>query len=524
MTWLNFFISYVTLLVISLIVNKRQTSLERYIHNALVYIPLALFLLVYCFISLFMLLLNSFLTSRLFFTQVRVEDCPVGEENKISTILTPIDKFFNIDQKGSSSADGLFRLRGEFSFEKFKSAILNDFAFAKGENSRLLYPKLTQVVKERFLFSTWEYYPNFNIDNHITQKWLDLSMNEELQSFMSTIHSSSIPRGLPGFQFYVIHDKNTTEYTDGTETYIVYRLDHTMGDGITFVRIFMNSLGKPLTESDSSKLNEMFQKYSKSQYTLTFGRLLLLTILSPIYLANLLQFELKNFFYRPPTGKVFSCYSPDLDFTKVAAIKNKTNTSVNDVFLMLTGQALQAYMIEKGEDPISFANTSFAQAISLNVTLAGSMANNIVAIRMMVPVQILHWRDQLKTINARMLALKSSLEPIFVTIIILFTSYFPKIIRTYSQTTIIAQLVSGVFSNIPGPDIRMTLAGTPIDKYVIFLPLLGLKSIGVGFISVGGKLCVSVTTDRSVCSEPEKIHTHLIRRLDEIYKEVANIY
>ena len=518
--WQFYLPSYLFLLVLSFLFNKRRSKLAKRIHYAICYIPCALILILFSTIVFFFYLIRQFITSRLFFKQVRVGDCPVGEENRISSLLTPVDLLFQFDEEHFITADGLFKLKGKLNIESFKSALINDFAFAKDTNGRLLYPKLTQVVRQRALFSTWEYFPNFNIDNHVTERWLDLSVDGELQLFLNAMHCSRMPHELPGFQFFVIHDTNARDPIDDTETYIFFRLDHTMGDGLTFVRIFMNSLGKPVTEEDQSKLTEMFGKYSKSQYELSVGRLFLLAVLSPIYFADFLELEPKNYLRQRATGKKYLIHSPPLDFNKVAAIKRRTNTTVNDVILMLLGQALQAYMVEMGENPSSFTWISLLQAISLKVTLSDSMSNNFVGVRVKVPLQVLDWRKQLKEINTEMLALKFSLIPLFNTFFVSSLSYFPGWFRNRSQLVVLNYLTTGGITNIPGPDVRMTLAGIPIDQFVVFMPHFANSSISSGFITFRNELTVSINTDQSLCTDPALILNHFIRKLDDIYGQV----
>ena len=512
--------SYILLLAVSFLFNKRRSKLAKRFHFALHYVPNAVVLIFYSTIVIFLYLLNQFVRSRLFFRQRRVEDCPVGEENRISSILSPMDLLFQFDEEHFITADGIFKLKGKFSIENLKSTLINDFAFAKDSNGRLLYPKLTQVVRERAMFSTWEYYPNFNIDNHVTEKWLDLSVGGELQSFLNAMHSSKMPHDIPGFQFFVIHDTNSREPSEEIETCIFYRLDHTMGDGLTFVRIFMNSLGKPMTEDGKSKLDEMFARYSKSQYILSVGRLFLLAVMSPIYLADLFQMEPNSYFRRQATGKKFLAHSPPLDFSKVAAIKKRTNTTVNDVMIMLLGQAFQAYLLEMGEKPNSFDCISLLQAISVNINMSDSMSNNFVGIRVRVPLQLLDWREQLKDINAEMLALKFSLIPIFNTFIVTALAYFPRWYRNFSQLTLLNGMVSGGITNIPGPDVRMLLAGLPIDQFVVFMPQFASSSISSGFITFHKKLTVSISTDQALSTNPDLILKHFIRKLDDIYGQV----
>ena len=523
MIWLLFAVSYFSLLTLSFLFNKRRRRLGVYLHYILYYVPNALLLIVYSLVVVCLYLVNIILTSRLFFRQMRLEDCPIGEENKISSILSPVDLSFQFDDDKFLSADGLFILKGEFSFDKFKSEVLNNFAFAKDKDGRILYPKLTQVVKDKAFFSIWEYFPNFNVDNHVNEEWLDLSSSNELQTFLNAMLSVRIPANQPGFQFTVIRDKNPSEHPEQTETYVLYRLDHTMGDGLTFVRIFMNSLGKPLTENDSSKLSEMFQKYSKSQFQLTAGKLLLLALLSPIYLCDLLHLDPRGFFRRNVTGRKCVTYSPPLDFTKISAIKNKTKTTVNDVFLMLLGQTLQSYMQEMGEDAAKFDFISVLQAISLKMSLSDSMSNNFVGVRIRIPLDILSWREMLNDIHADMLSLKFSLIPIFNTFSVSSLAYFPKQIRIGCQTLLFDHVITCGFTNIPGPDINMTLAGVPIDHFAVFVPLFGNTSFSSGFISFRKKVCISFITDEALCANPNRLVNHFVRNLDYIYHEVSQI-
>ena len=513
--------SYLFLLAISFLFNKRRGKLAKRIHYALFYIPYAMVMFFYATTVFFLYLLNQFITSRLFFHQKKVEDFPVGEENRISSILTPVDLLFQFDEKHFITADGIFKLKGKFSIKDFKSSLINDFAFAKHSNGRLLYPKLTQVVRERALFATWEYFPNFSIDNHVTEKWLDFSVSGEIHYFISAMHSNRMPRDLPGFQFYVIRDTNSKESSDETETIIFFRLDHTMGDGLTFVRIFMNNLGKPMSEEDKTKLDEMFAKYAKSQYVLSVGRLLLLAVLSPIYLIDFFETEPNSYFKRPAIGKKFLAHSPPLDFNKVAVIKKKTNTTVNDVMIMLLGQAFQAYLLEMGESPDSFDRISVLQAISLKINLSDSMSNNFVGIRIKIPFEILDWREQLKEIHADLLALKFSLVPLFSTYLFASLGYFPAWYRRYSQIVTLNRIVTGGITNIPGPDVRMTLAGVPIDQFVVFMPQFADISISSGFITFRKKLSLSISTDQALTTNPEQIIEHFIRKLDDIYEQVS---
>ena len=517
-------LSYITLLFLSFLFNKRLSKTGKILHRCLYYIPCVFLLFVYLAIFLVMYSLDAFWKSRLFFRPMKLEDCPIGEENRISTLLSPLDLLFQVSDEDFVSVDGIFKLKGEFSVAKFKDTVLRDFAFAKDAKGRLLYPKLTQVVKERSLYSTWEYYPDFNIDDHVVEKWVDLSVEADVRQFLSEMNQKRIPSHQPGFQFFVLHDKHTTQYTEDSMTYVVYRLDHTLGDGLTFVRIFMNSLGKPLTEEDRTKLEILFQKFGNSPIVDSFRNLLLLALLSPLYLADFLELEPANFFRKNiNTRKKYFAYSPPLDFKKVSTIKRRTSTSVNDVFLMLLGQAMQSYLLEKGEKPDRVKFVSLVQAISLNVSLnsGSNMSNNFVGVRVKIPLRLLDWRNQLNEIHSAMLELKTSMMPLFNLYVVLILSYFPKSIRIKAQKITFRLLGTGVLTNVPGPDVTMSLAGVPIDGMTLFMPLTTGLSFGAAFLTYGQQLNVSISVNGSICTNPEVIVGHFMKRLDDVYQAVS---
>ena len=520
-------LSYITLLFLSFLFNKRLSKTGKILHRCLYYIPCVFLLFVYLAIFLVMYSLNAFWKSRIFFRPMKMVNCPIGEENRISTLLSPLDLLFQVSDEYFVSVDAMCVLKGEFSIAKFKDSLLRDFAFAKDAKGRLLYPKLTQVVKERSLYSTWEYYPDFNIDDHVVEKWVDLSVEADVRQFLSEMNQKRIPSHQPGFQFFVLHDKHTTQYTEDSMTYVVYRLDHTLGDGLTFVRIFTNSLGKPLTEEDKPKLEALFRKFDSSPRINSFRNLLFLALLSPLYLADMLELEPANFFNRKNRNirRKYLAYSPPLDFKKVSTIKRRTSTSVNDVFLMLLGQAIQSYLLEKGEKPDSAKFVSFYQAISFNTQLnsdSDHMSNNAMTIRIKLPVHTLDWRKQLNEIHSAMLEIKLSLVPVFNLFMAIGISFIPKYVRNVTQKMVLRTFSTGTLANVPGPDVKLTLAGVPIDRMAVFMPLPAGLTLGSVFLTYGDQLSVSISVDGSICAEPEVIIEHFIKRLDDIYQAVSS--
>ena len=149
------------------------------------------------------------------------------------------------------------------------------------------------------------------------------------------------------------------------------------------------------------------------------------------------------------------------------------------------------------------------------------MSNNFVGVRVKVPLRILDWREQLKEINSAMLELKYSLMPLFNLMVVLAMSYLPKYFRIQSQKLTFRLLGTGTLTNVPGPDVNMTLAGLPIGGLAVFMPLaLGVK-FGAAFLTYGGQLNLSISVDGSVCTEPELIVQHFVKRLDAIYQSVS---
>ncbi|HSK97834.1 MAG TPA: WS/DGAT domain-containing protein, partial [Euzebyales bacterium] len=56
-------------------------------------------------------------------------------------------------------------------------------------------------------------------------------------------------------------------------------------------------------------------------------------------------------------------------------------------------------------------------------------------------------------------------------------------------------------ANVPGPPIRLSMAGAPITEMLPIVPLLGNLSVGVGALSYAGQFNLAVVADRDTCPD-----------------------
>ena len=104
-------LSYITLLFLSFLFNKRLSKTGKILHRCLYYIPCCFYysyiLFVYLAIFLVMYSLNAFWKSRIFFRPMKMVNCPIGEENRISTLLSPLDLLFQVSDEYFVSVDAM---------------------------------------------------------------------------------------------------------------------------------------------------------------------------------------------------------------------------------------------------------------------------------------------------------------------------------------------------------------------------------------------------------------------------------
>jgi hypothetical protein len=79
---------------------------------------------------------------------------------------------------------------------------------------------------------------------------------------------------------------------------------------------------------------------------------------------------------------------------------------------------------------------------------------------------------------------------------------------------LLADKITAVMSNVPGPTKPLYFSGQEIDHMMFFVPQAGRVGLGISFFSYNGDVMIGVNTDEGLVPDPERI-------IDGFYKEFA---
>jgi diacylglycerol O-acyltransferase len=175
---------------------------------------------------------------------------------------------------------------------------------------------------------------------------------------------------------------------------------------------------------------------------------------------------------------------------EVKAVAQAHGATVNDVVLALTAGGLRTLLCSRGE-PIEGTTVRTYVPVSLRLRVGGPQQGNLIA-EMAVPLTMRESDsgDQLRRIAAETASRKARARTSLGTLI------RGRIARKLMLFAVMRQRVNVTTASIPGPTVRLFLAGARMIEVFPVLPLIANEPLGVGALSYAGALNVGVVADR----------------------------
>jgi WS/DGAT/MGAT family acyltransferase len=82
---------------------------------------------------------------------------------------------------------------------------------------------------------------------------------------------------------------------------------------------------------------------------------------------------------------------------------------------------------------------------------------------------------------------------------------------------------SMVLTNVPGPQIQLYLAGSPVREIMAWVPQSGGLGMGISIISYNGGVMVGITTDAGLVPKPERIIDNLYVEYEALKQLAADV-
>jgi len=175
---------------------------------------------------------------------------------------------------------------------------------------------------------------------------------------------------------------------------------------------------------------------------------------------------------------------------EVKAVAQAHGATVNDVVLALTAGGLRTLLCSRGE-PVEGTTVRTYVPVSLRLRVGGPQQGNLIA-QMAVPLAMRQSDagDQLRRIASETATRKARARTSLGTLI------RGRIARRLMLFAVMRQRVNVTTASIPGPTVRLYLAGARMIGVFPVLPLIANEPLGVGALSYAGALNIGVVADR----------------------------
>ena len=298
-----------------------------------------------------------------------------------------------------------------------------------------------------------------------------------LADFMAKEQSSRLPLGYLQYRVTFIPD-----YSE-TESIFVYKIHHSLADGIANILFFNDMTDEPKLEGYPTIL----VRFSLLQD-------ILIKLLLPFYLLWL-TFKLlfvmkseKNGFKNPAiTSKLNSLKNiqliPDININDVKRCAAELTgpgikVTINDVLMTVLSKTIYDYLRLKTEDKeTNFVNMACPFSLRPPPTALGDYTfdNNFAIVNLKLRL-VSSLSNGLKQINRDMLDLKKSIEPIGLFYLIKLVMQLPGFIHWHIFEDYANKMTFG-FSNVPGPKLPFVVAGR-VNRGVGFIMPVGRSIVG----------------------------------------------
>jgi diacylglycerol O-acyltransferase len=195
---------------------------------------------------------------------------------------------------------------------------------------------------------------------------------------------------------------------------------------------------------------------------------------------------------------------------EVKAVADAHGATVNDVLLALTAGGLRTLLCRRGE-PVAGTTVRTYVPVSLRLRVGGPQQGNLIA-QMAVPLPMRESDagDQLRRIAAETAARKARARTSLGTLI------RGRIARRVMLFAVMRQRVNVTTASIPGPTVRLYLAGAQMIEVFPVLPLIANEPLGVGALSYAGALDIGVVADRDAYPDLDVFMAGAREELDKL--------
>lgn len=359
---------------------------------------------------------------------------------------------------------------------------------------------------------------DFDIGNHVQSS---MAENEaHMKSMIDEIIAQPLRMDIP---YWTVH---RIETRDGLSC-VLTRIHHVIADGISLVaavsKVFCDENNEPLKTEMPINLS------SKVKLSLIQKIWKVLKSVAQVFYVGVSPFD-SDIKYTSPNKKTLkmttrkTLYFPSVKLAFIKELKQKAGVTVNDILLAATTGAVRKYSEMRGDDfsgskqyhNRALVPLAFFRPIKDLEDPARAMSNKFAFLSVDLPMNSPSAVDRVMECNKNMSELKTS--PIaFVTLWIQsnLLSYLPVALQRQIGFDLFSRHTM-VFSNVPGPNKPITLAGEKVVNMQVVFPNLLPQVI---LVSYAGSVFNCMVIDDKLIENPQKLCEYYLEDLREVAKK-----
>jgi WS/DGAT/MGAT family acyltransferase len=217
-----------------------------------------------------------------------------------------------------------------------------------------------------------------------------------------------------------------------------------------------------------------------------------------------------------------TAWSDQIALAEVKAIGRALGGTVNDVLLTLVAGALRRYLQDR-DNNVDGLNIRASVPVNLRAIDAPiELGNRFGLIFPTLPVGAADIHERFIETRRYMNEIKNSPEAVVAYGVLNALGMTPMDIESVFLD-FFGSKSSMVLTNVPGPQVQLYLAGSPIREIMAWVPQSGGLGMGISLISYNGSVMIGVTTDAGLVPDPKRIVDNIALEFEALKQLAADV-
>ena len=367
-------------------------------------------------------------------------------------------------------------LEGNMNIKNLQDLIQDRLLNPKNKDGEYKYKKLRQELTEYEGYFAWRMEKDFKVEDHVALleengEPIEYRDDEELAKLIEKESYKPFPKGKSPWKFTLASRSMAgvplykRDESFRNECILICRIHHTLGDGVSFVRMILTSL----VDKDLNTPKFNIPKYTK--WNVISAYIWSIAMFSVGMMNLYCHFE-SNILHGPKlTGKKHFVWSKPIKIDLIKKIRVIRNVKFNDVVMSCISGALQRYYRRHGDHRCKDIHCVIPVALH-SLTDEPKLENKFSVVPVNLSMSDMPPTARLEHVKRKFETFKRSPDILFnYTAVRTFCDTAPEwLCALLFNTTFLATLVA---SNVPGPVETIAIQGHKIIRPAFFVPQRG---------------------------------------------------